>query len=402
MRRIYHSIIDQHFLTNRQMVFFAGPRQVGKTTTSTEIGKSRSDFLYLNWDNADHRKLLLSGPTKVSEAAHLPQLTKRRPLLIFDEIHKYKKWKLFLKGFFDTYQKLVDILVTGSAKLDVFKRGGDSMMGRYFLYRYHPLSIREISDPSLSSELIRAPKQLNSTQFQNLWKFGGFPEPFIKASERFHYQWQSLRKNQLFNEDLRELTQIHEMKQMEVFANLLSLQASNQLSFSNLAEAVQISPDTSRRWIAALESLYYCFLVRPWAKKVSRSLKKEPKVYLWDWSTIKDPGARTENFVASHLLKAVHFWTDHGLGVFNLYYLKDKSKREVDFLITREEEPWFLVEVKKSMNHALSPELYYFQKQIQAKHAFQVVLDMDFISKDCFEYEQPTIVPLRTLLSQLV
>ena len=159
---------------------------------------------------------------------------------------------------------------------------------------------------------------------------------------------------------------------------------------------------TIRSWIETLCSLYYCYELRPWSKNIARALIKEPKYFLWDWAQVSDMGARAENFVASHLLKAVHFWTDAGFGRYDLYYIRDKDQREVDFLVTHQDEPWFLVEVKMSDNKGIAPALSYFQKATGAKHAFQVVLDLPWVNRNCFEENRPVIVPARTFLSQLV
>jgi len=206
----------------------------------------------------------------------------------------------------------------------------------------------------------------------------------------------------LFREDLRDLTQIQETGQVQVLADLLVNQAGQLLNYSSLAANTFISVDTVRRWITALESLYFCFIVRPWYRNVPKSLRKQPKVYLWDWSMVADKGARYENFVASHLLKAVHWWTDIGLGSYALHYLRDKAKREVDFLVTRDEKPWFLVEVKSSGKKGVSPHLRYFKDLIQAEHAFQAASDLEEVDENLFSYTEPMRVPLTTLLSQLV
>jgi predicted AAA+ superfamily ATPase len=154
--------------------------------------------------------------------------------------------------------------------------------------------------------------------------------------------------------------------------------------------------------IEVLKSFYYCFTIQPWAHNVVRSLIKEPKIYLWDWSLNSDVGARAENFIASHLLKAVHFWTDRGWGDYALYYLRDKEKREVDFLIVKEGKPWILAEVKHSDKGCPSKSLYYFQEMLGAEHALQVALDMDYVDQSCFDSSKPLIVPAKTFLSQLI
>ena len=184
--------------------------------------------------------------------------------------------------------------------------------------------------------------------------------------------------------------------------NLVETNLRYIINYSNLSKKVNVSVDTIRRWIKVLESLYYCFTIQPWFRNVSRSLLKQPKIYLWDWSLVIDPGVKSENFVASHLLKAVHWWTDNGFGDYGLYFLRNKDGREVDFLVTRNQEPWFLTEVKTGKRKSISKELVFYQKQIKALHAFQANFAMDYVNADCFSTEQPIIVPVKTLLSQLI
>ncbi len=398
MKRSYSSILHEHIEQHRQMIFVVGPRQVGKTTLCKELV---SGCEYFNWDNQDHRRLIISGPGKIGEEIGLNKLQKRHKTVIFDEIHKYSKWKEFLKGFFDVYVDSTKIIVTGSSRLDVFKRGGDSLMGRYFLYRLHPLSIREIVKPKLSDAEIHPPLPISKKRFDSLYKFGGFPEPFLKTNMRFSNRWKNLRKQQLFYEDIRDSTRVQEIYQIELLAEIMKSQTGQLTNYSNLAQKVRVSIETIRRWIKILESLYYCFTIQPWSSNISRSLLKQPKIYLWDWSEIDDIGARVENFVASHLLKAVHWWVDNGFGEYNLYFLRDKDKREVDFLVVKNQKPWFLVEVKLDEQKSVSKNLIYFQKQIKAPHAFQAVFSLDYIEADCFREATPKIVPLKTLLSQL-
>lgn len=400
MQRFYTEILKKHFQKNRQMAFISGPRQVGKTTVCKHSAEGEENY-YFNWDNSEHRRKILEGPKSLAQAAGLNKLTSAKPFLILDEIHKYTDWKNFLKGFFDTYGEKYKILISGSAKLDFFKQGGDSLMGRYFSYRIHPLSIRELIDPSLNKKELSKPQEISDKLLTKLLTFGGFPEPFLKKDQLFYNQWKKLRKQQLFKEDLSDLTKIYDVQQMEVLADILKIQAGSLTNFSSLAKKVRISHDTVQRWLAILKGLYYCYVIRPWSKNISRSLIKEPKIYLWDWSLVEDTGARLENFVASHLLKAVHFWTDYGFGEYDLYYLRDKDKREVDFLVTKDKQPWFLVEVKNS-DKELSKSLYHFQKQTKAKHAFQINANAPFVDRDCFEIKKPVIVPLKTFLSQLI
>jgi len=401
MRRIYQAVIENHFDSCKQMLFLAGPRQVGKSTISLVAENLTDNFTYLNWDEASDRDLILQGSKIVADKINLNRVYIKKPLLVFDEIHKYLKWKNYLKGFYDYYKDKVNIIVTGSAKLDIYRKGADSLMGRYFLYRIHPFSVAECINTALPNQEIQKPKQIDNNLFEVLWEFGGFPEPFLKKNKLFYQRWKNLRIKQLFREDIRDLTQIQELGQIEVFARFLKQQPGQLMSLSNLAQKTQVSVNTVKRWLNTLESFYYCFLIRPWAKRIARSLLKEPKLYLYDWSQVDDPGARAENFVASHLLKAVHFWTDYGFGDFQLYFLRDKEKREVDFLVTKNGKPWFLVEVKISDTH-LSKSLEVFQKQTGAMHAFQVVFNMEYVDTDCFQYKTPIVVPVKTFLSQLI
>lgn len=402
MKRLYQQVILSHLREHRQMLFLMGPRQVGKTTTSMLVMEEWGKSFYFNWDNERHRSLILEGVEALAKEMGLHTLQEQPVLVVFDEIHKYPRWKNFLKGFYDTFPDQVRILVTGSARLDYVKKGGDSLMGRYLRYRIHPLTVGEILHPELAEQEIRYPEPLAEQDFGSLLKFGGFPDPFLKNSSRFWNQWKGLRSEQLFREDLRDLTRIQEIAQLEVLAEILRHQVGQLTSYESLSKKVRVSSNTIRSWLQALRAFYYCFELRPWSKNITRSLLKEPKYYLWDWSLCEDQGARFENFIASHLQKAVHFWTDYGFGSFELFYLRDKDKREVDFLITKNQKPWILVEAKNNNNKEIASSLYYFQKMTHAPHAFQVVLDLPFIEKDCFDHQAPVVVPARTLLSQLV
>jgi len=398
-KRLYDAVLADHLQRHRQMALVTGPRQVGKTTTCRGMSAA-----YLDWDNADDRRVISRGPAATAERLGLGRLRERPPVAVLDELHKFARWKSFLKGFFDTYADSVRLLVTGSSRMDVYRRGGDSLMGRYFPYRMHPFTIAEAVHPDLpdSQAVLRKPRAISEADFTALWKHGGFPEPFVKRDVRFTRRWSSLRRQQLLREDIRDLTRIHELGQIEVLVDILLEHSGDRLVYSNLAGEVQVTVDTLRRWIATLCGFHLGFLLRPWFKNVSRSLRKEPKWFLRDWSGVADEGKRAETFVACHLLKAVEGWTDLGLGEFHLGYLRDKAKREVDFVIARDRKPWMLVEAKKS-DARLSPSLAHFQEQTGVRHAFQVVLDADYVAADCFaKAGKPLVVPARTFLSQLL
>lgn len=394
--RLYDRLLQDHFARHRQMALLSGPRQVGKTTTCRMEGTD-----YLNWDNADDRRVILRGPAAVADRIGLEKLKPAPPIVVFDELHKNARWKAFLKGFFDVYASRVRIIVTGSSRLDVFRRGGDSLMGRYFLYRMHPFSVGECLRADLPADVIQPPAPLADAEWQALWKHGGFPEPFLRRDTRFTLRWRSLRQDQLTHEDIRTVAQIQTLGALETLSHILAERSGQQLIYSNLSQEIGIAVDTVRRWVGILERLHYGFIVRPWFANVTKALRKEPKWFLRDWSGIDDSGQRAETFVACHLLKAVEGWTDLGLGKFELRYLRDKLKREVDFLVVRDRKPWFLVETKTS-DTRLSDSLEYFQKATKAEHAFQAVMDLPYVHADCFARTDPAVVPARTLLSQLL
>ncbi|MDP6480078.1 MAG: ATP-binding protein [Phycisphaerales bacterium] len=402
--RLYDELIQTHLDSHRQMVFVGGPRQVGKTTTCSRYATRR-----FNWDDPDDRGLLLGQSDALYAAAGMHELTPS-PVVLFDELHKYPRWKQFLKGFFDRWEKQTGIIVTGSSRLDVYRRGGDSLMGRYFLYHMHPFSVAEIVSTQLpdANTILRPPSHISDEDWDALYAHGGFPEPFVTRTDQFSRRWQSLRSTQLVREDIRDLTAIQQLDQLESLVRILGHRSSHQLIFSNLASEVRVTIDTIRRWITTLCNMGLGFLVRPWHKNVSRSLRKEPKWFLRDWATLADPGERAETLVACHLLKAVDGWNDLGLGDFHLGYLRDRSRREVDFVVARDGQPWFIAEVKRS-DTRLSPALTHFQQQTGAPYAFQIVLDGDPVDVNCFTHgpnpkhaERPLVVPARTLLSQLL
>lgn len=403
MDRAYHAIIQEHLEKYDQMIFLSGPRQIGKTTLAKSLKKHASHFLYLNWDDVDDRTQILKGPSTFLSPFKLDQISSKspKPILVFDEIHKYPKWKNYIKGIYDHHKDKLRIIVTGSSHLNAYRRGGDSLMGRYFLYHIHPLSVGELLSKQLRLKPLSKPAELKKTRYDALFKFGGFPEPFLKNSARFYNRWQDLRHQQLLKDDLREISAVQELAQLEVLSILIAEQAGQLCNFSQFSKKVRVQDTTIRRWIKILEELYYCFRVKPWSKNVTRSLIKEPKLYLYDWSKIHNPGQRVENFVASHLHKAVDYWTDTGIGKYELFYLRDKDQREVDFLITQNSSPWMLIEVKSSANDPLSKSLHHFAKQINPTYSFQIAYDMPYIDFDIRKLKKPMIIPMSTFLSQL-
>ncbi|MBT3236877.1 MAG: ATP-binding protein [Bdellovibrionales bacterium] len=362
IKRSLNSEIKKLALDNNKMALISGPRQVGKTFEAEQIAKECfSNHDYLNWDDAEFRKVWQQTPTKII----------KKKCTIFDEIHKARNWKTTLKAIYDHSKKESAILVTGSTRIETFRRGGDSMMGRYFHFRLHPLTLgelisKEIISPDLFlkqiSSLNKNSKKSHIDKFNRLIKFGGFPEPYINQDARFLKLWQKGRLEKLVRVDLRDISRIIELGQMEVFCSLLPEKISSVLSIKSLSEDMEVSYNTIKNWLNYLAALYYLYEIKPFSLKIPRSIKKEGKTYLWDYSVIKDKGARLENVVANHLLKAVNYWTDIGYGEFSLNFFRDKQKREVDFVIIKDGTPWAMFEVKSS-NDNFAPNLDYFKSK---------------------------------------
>lgn len=358
-----------------KMVFIAGPRQVGKTTLAKNlIAKYFSRPEYFNWDNRFDRKKILGS-----------QWPGNADLIILDELHKYKGWKSYLKGEYDTLKERYRFLITGSARMDIYRKGGDSMMGRYHHYRLHPFTLAELNaDTSIPNVLkeIEIPNDNGFGALKTLDTFGGFPEPLIKQNHRTLRRWHNEKHNRLFREDIFFIEQIRDLSSMELLGDMLPEKAASLLSVNSLREDLGVSHRAVSNWLNILESFYYCFRVYPFSGKNYRSLKKEAKLYLWDWSEIKDEAARFENLIASHLLKLVHFFQDYEGYKANLYYLRSVEKKEVDFLITVDSKPWFAVEVKLS-NTSVSKNLHYFNNKLNIPFMYQVIKkpDVDIYTK---------------------
>ena len=404
MERIYEDIILNHVTNYDQMVFLTGGRQVGKTTLAQTIAKTRKT-LYLNWEFLQDRRNILEDPTFIEQALNLDQIHSSKPVVIFDEIHKYPEWKNFLKGFYDKYKDRLSIIVTGSARLDLYRKNNDSLMGRYFLYHIFPFSLREVLGSKLdsTSDIQQNNIAFDQDAYSRLYEYSGYPAIYVKSERSFYNRWYNLRKKQLFYEDIRDLSNIHEIKQLELLGEMITEQVGQIVNKASLAKKIQVTGQTIGRWLATLENFYYSFFIHPYSTNIPRSLMKEPKIYLYDWSLVKDPGARFENFVATHLFKAISFWNDTGLGNYGLHFIRTKDRLEVDFLITKENKPWILIEAKLSSNHSISKALYNFQESLGAEFAFQLVGDIDYIANaNCFDYKKPVITSAAQFLMHLV
>ena len=358
-----------------KMVFIAGPRQAGKTTLALSILNRGNPPhpAYLNYDASDDRELILKG-----------QFPAGQKLIIFDEIHKYAHWRNLMKGLYDKYKHQKSFLVTGSARLSHYRRGGDSLLGRYYLYRLHPFSLMEIS------------KTPNASDVKNLIKWGGFPEPFLKQSSRTLNRWHKNGRELLIHEDIRDLENIRELSLMELLVNVLPNKVGSPLSIKNLMEDLQTAHKTVEKWISILECFYFCFRISPYGAPAVRAVKKERKLYLYDWSVLAhSPGLCFENLMAAQLLKYCHFLEDTQGFTMDLRFLRDIHKREVDFVVLKNKKPLFAVECK-SGDQNLSPAVSYFKHRTSIPQFYQVHL-----KKRDVETADGRILPFHTFCKEL-
>lgn len=353
----------------RKMVFVSGPRQVGKTTLGRQVLDivSPGQQVYLTWDRPEHRAQIRSLGWSRSPK-----------VVVLDEVHKYARWKTLLKGFHDTEGSQQRLLVTGSARLDLFRKGGDSLLGRYQGLRLHPLSIGELArhgghlinvpEPSSWASARAAPID----EFQHLLSVGGFPEPALAGTERQARRWRLAHRERVLREDVRDLTLVRDVSLLEQLVDLLVERVASPISVSSLRRDLEVDHKTVLRWLEILERLYVVFRVAPYAGSLARTLRKEPKIYFWDWAEAPQGGARFENLVASHLLKLCHWLSDVEGHRVELCYVRDRERREVDFLLVKGKKPWVLIESKVS-ERAANPSLEYFRKRLAVPFAFQVV-----------------------------
>ncbi len=324
---------------NKKMVFITGPRQVGKTHISLEVAKEFDRSVYLNYDNLEHRRI-------ISEAAWLPDTQ----LLVLDELHKMPEWKNYLKGIYDTKPSNLKLLVTGSARLEVFRQSGDSLAGRFFRHRLNPLSLVELNkkdEQCLDRLIIR----------------GGFPEPYLAEDEVDADRWRLQYIDGLIRSDILDFEKITDFKAMQLTLELLRRRVGSPLSYSSIARDINCSPNTIRRYIDILEGLFIIFRIAPFHRNIARSLLKEPKVYFYDTGmVVGDQGIRLENMVAVSLLKHLNSIEDYQGKKTALNYLRTKEKKEVDFALVIDDKPVLLIECKLTDNK-ISPSLNYFHKK---------------------------------------
>jgi predicted AAA+ superfamily ATPase len=336
----------------KKMVFIGGPRQVGKTTLAKHLLKTNyPDGEYFNWDYDEDRQRILNK-----------EWCSDTECLVFDEIHKFPKWKNWLKGIYDVTGENHSFLITGSARLDVYRKGGDSLMGRYHYWRLHPFTIDELPDGISQAE-----------GFKRLMQVGGFPEPFLENDIRESRRWRRERFDKIIREDIRDLESVRNLQELSLFLDLLRNRVGGLVTLSNLANDVQVSYKTAKNWLEILERMYLLFPVRPYSHSLPRAVLKPPKVYFFDNADVLgDDGARFENLIATTLLKRLHFLEDRDGYRYELMFIRDKEGREIDFVILKEGKIEELIEVKYS-DEKLSPHLRYYTKKLNPPKATQLV-----------------------------
>jgi hypothetical protein len=346
MDRLQLPLIEKDL--QQKLVFLTGPRQVGKTHLALALLKKSANGVYLNHDNPEDRAI-------ITRAAWLPSTD----LLVLDELHKMAEWKNFLKGIFDTRPPQLKILVTGSARLETFRAAGDSLAGRYFRHRLNPLSVAEIADASEST-------------LDMLMSRGGFPEPFLAATDQDADRWRMQYVDGLIRTDILDFERIHDLRAMQLTLELLRRRVGSPISITSLAQDVACSPNTIKKYLEILEALFIVFRVTPFHHNIARSLLKEPKLYFYDTGMVKgDDGLRFENLMAVSLLKHVNAIEDYEGKRAALHYLRTKEKKEVDFAVAVEDQPTTIIEVKLSDSEP-APSLRYFHEKYDLP-AVQVV-----------------------------
>ncbi|OGT36690.1 MAG: hypothetical protein A3F12_00200, partial [Gammaproteobacteria bacterium RIFCSPHIGHO2_12_FULL_38_14] len=339
----------------KKMVFVGGPRQVGKTALSHHIAVSYQRSQYLNADLARDRRSIMKH--QWDEAADL---------VIFDELHKLSRWKRWIKGVYDTRPPHQQYFVTGSARLDVYRRGGDSLLGRYHYWRLHPFTLDELPSDILPKDA-----------YQRLMTVGGFPEPFLTNDLRQAKRWREERFDHIIREDLRDLERVRDVALVEWFAEALRERAGSTISLNNLATDLEISPKTAKSWLILLERMYLVFPVYPLTLKMTRGIHKPVKVYFYDNADCKeDESIRLENLVATHLLKRLQFREDYFGERCSLHYIRDRDGREVDFVTVIDRKIVELIEVKLS-DSEISRSLKYYKNMLKPQKTVQLVANLD-------------------------
>jgi uncharacterized protein len=390
MKRLLDSYLFDPELISGKMIFLTGPRQVGKTTFALNwLKESGVEGTYFNWDDPAVLQAYKRNPLFFKNV--IDERHRGTPVpVVFDEIHKHREWRGILKGLYDVNQERMQLLVTGSARLGLYRKSGDSLLGRYFPFQMFPVGLPEaVGDFSrvlkddipfsqgdaLLERVRRASRSGLRETLEKLLAFGGFPEPFLKDSERFHRRWLREYIALLTREDIREFSRISDLKGMERLVSLLPSKVGAPLSINSLREDLGVHYQTIVNWIEVLKALYLVFTISPWSRDLKRSLSKEAKLYFYDWSVLDDPGFRFENLLALTLTRMAARFTETGLGDFEIRYVRDREKREVDFLLVKNGDPVCLIEAKRG-DEKISAHGRYFAARLEVPF-HQIVLNAD-------------------------
>ncbi|HSB05678.1 MAG TPA: ATP-binding protein [Thermodesulfobacteriota bacterium] len=378
MERLVGKYIFDPEISAGKMLFLTGPRQVGKTTFAKKwLSSERVEDTYFDWDDPAVRSEYNRNPLFFRNIVNAK--FKDRPVpMVFDEIHKQKNWRNILKGVYDPNRERVQLLVTGSARLGLYRKSGDSLVGRYFSFQIFPLGLPEVvSDfswvleedrPLVDGEsLLEHARKVNNRHveeaLEKLVTFGGFPEPLLKASVRFHRRWIKEYKTLLTREEVRDLSRISDIRGLEDLIDILPSKVGSPLSINSLREDLGYHHSTLVNWINIIKELYLVFTLRPWHRNILRSIRKESKLFFFDWSGLPDQGRRFENLMAVSLVRMAARFTEMGLGVFEVMYIRDKEKREDDFALIKDNKPTALFETKEG-DSEISPSGRYFGKRL--------------------------------------
>jgi len=377
MERIVGTYIFDPVMTANKMIFLTGPRQVGKTTFAKMWLQSiGSEDTYFNWDDPSVMMEYKINPLYFRNV--IGEKIKNKPVsLVFDEIHKHTAWRDMLKGLFDTNRERMRLLVTGSSRLGFVRKSGDSLVGRYFSYQMFPLGLPEVvgdfsyllqdERPFTNGEsLTRLAREAGTKAaidgLEQLLTLGGFPEPFLKGSDRFHRRWQNDYKALLTREEVRDFSRIQDIRGLETMVEILPTNVGSNLSMPSLVDVLHVAHKTIKNWIEVLKGVYLVFTISPWHRNIKRSIIKEKKLYFFEWPLVFDSGLRFENFLAVNLVRMAVRFTEIGLGHFEISYIRDKEKREVDFVLVKDNKPVALFEAKESDSTISKPGRFYSKK----------------------------------------
>lgn len=402
--RSFYIKIWQELAAGENMIFIAGPRQAGKTTLAKLIARSYTNNHYFNWDIAEHRTHFFSYPAFFESIKRKDPST---PLIILDEIHKYRDWKNYLKGIYDQFHESYKFIVSGSGRLDIYQKGGDSLAGRYYMFHLFPFTIAELGNRNIPIEaFLKDPLRISmehAKKNKEIWDMlsglSGFPEPYLSGKAATYRRWSKTYSHQLIREDIRDIVDMRSITDVETLYLLLPSKTGSPLSVQSLATDLKVSYNTVRNWLDVFERFFLVFSIPTWTEKITRAIQKERKVYLWDAPKIKDPSARFENMVAMELYRAVTLWNDMGHGDFSLHFIKNKEKQEVDFLLANNREPILLIEAKIA-DEQPSKSLQIFQRALNIP-AVQLTNEGDRYRLVSNDRNKILIAPAYQWLSQL-